>query len=460
VHKICMHLSQMLMYTQQRSNFNMLVGSLPLPGSLFGLRSEGGASASRESPQGGGAAAGKEAEAAFTWRAGDPGSIQSIMDNHLTRSLPMFLRHVGHAASMGPAGPSSSSWAARRKPQFKLLDHKCLPAHVAGALAGLGRFWNPHLVPQHARVRTKQQLFLPSEDLLLAIGMRRYGCNYLQIVHELLPCKTRQQVRNRQKNARARNSSDVIIATKEATNAALTAEEIGLIMKGLERFGSQGNKWELISRTLLPSRPAAVICRLWEELARTVQIPTVRTGPRDAVADQSQAELPGLAAHPGEFVRLMESEGLELPADVARGGGADAGDLQMGPRQSVAVEGRPRTPGPQGPPGGPASQPRSAPRRSHGLKGHTTFEREELDGSDDECAGLPANPPQKRPAAAAAAAPRPTPVGEGRLGGAGLQVEREELSDSEEDEAGAAGLSNRGGGSGFEREQLIDSDSD
>lgn len=104
--------------------------------------------------------------------------------------------------------------------------------------------------------------FLPVEDRLMIVGLKRYGLeNWEKIQAHLLPTRTAKQLWNRYKNLTTRRAPENLVkAFAEEAMKPLSKIEEGLLMQGVRTYGDD---WSSISTRFLPHRPPSILRRLW-----------------------------------------------------------------------------------------------------------------------------------------------------------------------------------------------------
>ncbi len=117
---------------------------------------------------------------------------------------------------------------------------------------------------------TKQQLFTPAEDNLLAWGIRKYMYDWEKIRDEFLPIRTTKELLQRKKNLSApTRSSNVVSDAIKCINMPLTRNEIALLDNAITYMGKVRNKhitregWETICSDYLPWRSPKPLSMLW-----------------------------------------------------------------------------------------------------------------------------------------------------------------------------------------------------
>lgn len=106
--------------------------------------------------------------------------------------------------------------------------------------------------------------FLPSEDDLLLIGLKRYCLNWEVIQNKILPSKTAKQVAIRYKNLTTRRAPpNPIKEFHFSLGRPLDEQEEELLYKGVQHLGKDFAK---ISKLYLPYRPAAFLRKVWIEM--------------------------------------------------------------------------------------------------------------------------------------------------------------------------------------------------
>ncbi|EGC38507.1 hypothetical protein DICPUDRAFT_96894 [Dictyostelium purpureum] len=112
-------------------------------------------------------------------------------------------------------------------------------------------------------VKINQTKFTPGEDLLLLMGVKRYGTfHWKQISKSYFPNKTDDQLFHRYKNLSATNSSSNQL--KEYLNKnKLNKEEEEIFEMGLIKYGE--NSWDIISKELLPSKEPHTLKKFYEK---------------------------------------------------------------------------------------------------------------------------------------------------------------------------------------------------
>ncbi|GAB4822723.1 hypothetical protein N2152v2_009769 [Parachlorella kessleri] len=154
----------------------------------------------------------------------------------------------------------------RKRPKEHRL-WRSLSAAAQLALTPLLPLYDPALTPQPLPfVPSTQLLFLPSEDELLALGLRRHGYDWKRIQEELLPTKTEGQLFNRKKN-RVGGSvpSNCIKDVYQRMHAPLRPDECALLEQAVAFYGKQPYRWELICRNHLPHRHPNTLAVLWSQ---------------------------------------------------------------------------------------------------------------------------------------------------------------------------------------------------
>ena len=147
-----------------------------------------------------------------------------------------------------------------------------LPASVVLASRPFAPWVNPLALPRvpNLRITWEKDRWLPSEDALLAAGIRNYGVRWDVIRVNLLPAKTARQIINRQKNLCNETrfkGENVVRDAKQKVLQPLSAAEIRKIREVLHRDDAVAGRenWDAIQRECLPNRNASCLDRLWKE---------------------------------------------------------------------------------------------------------------------------------------------------------------------------------------------------
>jgi hypothetical protein len=147
-----------------------------------------------------------------------------------------------------------------------------LPVPVVLASRPFAPWVNPLALPRvpNLRITWEKDRWLPSEDALLAAGIRNYGVRWDVIRVNLLPAKTARQIINRQKNLCNETrfkGENVVRDAKQKVLQPLSAAEIRKIREVLHRDDAVAGRenWDAIQRECLPNRNASCLDRLWKE---------------------------------------------------------------------------------------------------------------------------------------------------------------------------------------------------
>lgn len=133
--------------------------------------------------------------------------------------------------------------------------------------------------------------FLPPEDHLLLLGLKRFFFNWEKIQNRLLPTKTVRQIQIRFKNLTTRRSPPNPVKSFSLGLAApLSEEEVELLYRGVRLLGKD---FHAISATFLPYRTAAILSKLWHEMDYNRRRPC-----NDSLQPGSAAEKTIKAANP------------------------------------------------------------------------------------------------------------------------------------------------------------------
>lgn len=109
---------------------------------------------------------------------------------------------------------------------------------------------------------TQRTTWLPSEDMLLLIGLEMYEKDWDTIRTKLLPIHTKEQIAAHYKNKTSRRAGDNLIK-QLALEAPFTDAEKVEVMLGVKSFGEQ---WDIISTQFLPHRTPKSIERYYKKL--------------------------------------------------------------------------------------------------------------------------------------------------------------------------------------------------
>ena len=144
------------------------------------------------------------------------------------------------------------------------------PLDLAKELSEFRLDFHPEYGP--ARAHTNRGIWGAAEDELLALGLRRYGMERLDLVRALLlPTKTIAQLQSRVKNCTRRRAEDNPVkrlrVEMSAGEVALTAAEELMLADGVAQYGEE---WGTIRAALLPHRRGqeATLQRCWEHKLR------------------------------------------------------------------------------------------------------------------------------------------------------------------------------------------------
>ncbi len=201
--------------------------------------------------------------------AGIHGLIQQVDSNQVGE---VDWRLIGTKS----AGRSPSTTARKKElPLREIAGHiwSHLPYPLLRKVAKIRLCFDPIWEPRRSQlVRfTKQQLFTPAEDCLLAWGIRKHVYNWSKIREELLPHREENEIFRRKKHLvsdRAREANVVADAVK-AIVMPLTNAEVQLLQQATWYYGinNKGHylSWDIICRDHLPYREPKVLSMLWSE---------------------------------------------------------------------------------------------------------------------------------------------------------------------------------------------------
>jgi hypothetical protein len=129
-------------------------------------------------------------------------------------------------------------------------------------LRALISFLNPAYLPKK-ELQTRS-VFCDAEDELLALGLRRFGFDRLDVIQTtLLPSKSVYQLERRCSLCTRRHAPNSSIKRVHAERFAgvLTPAEEALLGRGVQAFGED---WERIRNSLLPHRDTDHLSRCWK----------------------------------------------------------------------------------------------------------------------------------------------------------------------------------------------------
>eukprot|EP00887_Chlorella_sp_A99_P005507 scaffold1.g5507.t1 len=131
-----------------------------------------------------------------------------------------------------------------------------LSVEAASAASRLLRLFDPGLIPAMPSCYTSVQLlFSPTEDELLALGIRRYGYDWARIRAEVCPARSTKQLFHRKKNRTNGTAADSSIRRAVAMVAGpLEPDEVAVLEAAMRYYGRQPHRWELICSAHLPHR--------------------------------------------------------------------------------------------------------------------------------------------------------------------------------------------------------------
>eukprot|EP00898_Chlorokybus_atmophyticus_P006924 jgi/Chlat1/7232/Chrsp57S06763 len=188
------------------------------------------------------------------------GHAVSVLDVAPLRIAAEFLAEM---ATELPSLASSSSEFVNRVPLFELAPKErvksmapkdgaartvtrpstepvMVPQRIATAMRRFQDLFNPLLLPIRPAKKdfVKRMLFTPAEDRLLALGIERFGADWRKIAQHFFPSKTEHQVAARQKNlCSSRAGDNVVRAAKLKNMSPLTPEELSVVEQRLQWFG-------------------------------------------------------------------------------------------------------------------------------------------------------------------------------------------------------------------------------
>ena len=205
------------------------------------------------------------------------------------------------------------------------------PLDLAKELSEFRLDFHPEYGP--ARAHTNRGIWGAAEDELLALGLRRYGMERLDLVRALLlPTKTIAQLQSRVKNCTRRRAEDNPVkrlrVEMSAGEVALTAAEELMLADGVAQYGEE---WGTIRAALLPHRRGqeATLQRCWEHKLRpgaaSQPLPLPPPPPVHA-AGRTSSTAAALDGRPGAYSQqhAAPANGDSAAGQAARADGAAA----------------------------------------------------------------------------------------------------------------------------------------
>ncbi|KAK9866593.1 hypothetical protein WJX84_008020 [Apatococcus fuscideae] len=137
--------------------------------------------------------------------------------------------------------------------EYEQIRRALVPVHPVYDIIGRWRLNNSS--------ETRSRCTLQAEDLVI-LGIKRYGADYGRIRSELLPTRAEKDISAEHRRLFRLYGSRVFEEASLTETAGLNASEVGTIASALQQYGPDPRRWELIAQEL-PERKPHTLARLW-----------------------------------------------------------------------------------------------------------------------------------------------------------------------------------------------------